>query len=376
MNQHFLTTLLLVFLAAMLPACGPDNPTELVLSGTIEAESVHAGSRIGGRVAEIFVDEGDRVGQDDILFSIETDVLDAELDRAKALVNEAEAAFNTLAAGAKPEDITRARQEASALHHLYTLASEGPLPEEISVLEEQANSLGVVWENTDDAADRIEYLFNEGVAAEREYINARLAEEAAKNQWDSSLEQIEVLKSYPREAEVDAAYARYLAASSAVRSLESGATPEQLDQALARIETATESVERIEIDILEATVIAPSDGMISSFDIKPGDFVAPGQRSCEIIEMDNLKVVVYIPENRLGFITEGESLDLTVDSFPGENFSGTVMHVAAEAEFTPRNVQTVEERVAQVFAVEISVSNSDNRLRPGMAADVVVSLVD
>jgi HlyD family secretion protein len=369
-------TLTAIILGTMAMSCSGANPNELMLSGTIEAETVHAGSRIGGRIADVMVDEGIYVGQGDMLFKLETDVLEAERERAEAGVREAEAAYATIAAGAKPEDIARASNEAEALRQSWQLALAGPLPEEIAALQAQADSLEAVYRNAEDASARMQYLYGEGVAAEREYIAAMESAEAARNQWQASLQQLDALMARPREEEVDAAYSRYLAALSGVQSLTSGATREQLDQALARIATTREALDRIDVDLAEATVYAPSPGVINSFDIKPGDFIPPGQAACEIIDLDTLKVIVYIPENRLGFVQEGDELPVKVDSYPEETFTGTVIRVASEAEFTPRNVQVVEERVAQVFAVEITLPNPEHKLRPGMAADVTISLAD
>ncbi len=374
MRPRFTAPLFLILIPLVAFSCARGDRNTLVLSGTIEAESVHAGSRIGGRVAEVMVEEGETVMEGDILFTLETDVLEAERERGEALVREAEAGYEVVAAGAKPEDIARARQEAEALRHAYELAQAGPLPEEIAAAESGAESLEAAYLNAQDAAERLERLYEEGVAAEREYVAAQQTSEAARMQWQAALEQVEALKSRPREEEVAAAQARYLASANAVRSLESGSTEEQLAAALARIETMQESLDRLDIDLAECTVIAPMAGLVDTLDLRPGDFVAPGQPACEILEMSVLEVVVYLPENRLGFAHEGDEVSVVVDSYPDETFSGTIRRVAAEAEFTPRNVQTVEERVTQVFAVEVTIQNPDGRLRPGMAADVTIQL--
>ncbi len=368
--------LTILLLSALIAGCQQGIPDQMTLSGTIEADAIHAGSRIGGRVAAVMVDDGVMVAEGDVLFALETDVLEAERERLVAMMNEAEAAYNVVAAGARQQDIDRARQEAEALRQAWQLVEAGPLPEEIAALEAQAASLEAAYRNALDAADRMETLYAEGVIAEREFIAARETADAALNQWNAAVQQLEAARSRPRQEEIAAARARYYAAVNAVRSLEAGATQEQLDAARARIAAAAVSLDRIDVDLEEATVIAPTAGMISEFDIKPGDFIAPGQPTCEIIDMNHLKLVVYIPENRLGFIHEGDELAVRVDSFPGETFTGVVEKVSAKAEFTPRNVQVVEERVSQVFAVELSLDNSNLRLRPGMAADVTVSLVD
>jgi len=354
--------------------CAAGNPNEMVLSGTIESDSVHAGSTIGGRIAEVLIEEGDDVGEGDVLFRLETDALDAERARIESMVNEAEAAYAVVASGAKPEDIARARNEAEAIRQAWQLAQEGPLPSEIAALENQAASFEAAFRNAQDAADRMKNLFEEGVISERENVAAQEAAEAAFNQWQAALQQLEAVKSRPREQEIAAAQARYNAAMSAVRSLESGATTEQLAAAMARVDTAREALDQIQVQLDEAIVTAPAEGVVSSFNLEAGDIIAPGQASVEIVDMAELKLVIYVPENRLGYVHEGDEVPFMVDSFPDRTFTGTVRNVAAQAEFTPRNVQVVEERVSQVFAVEISIQNSDRSLRPGMAADVTIMM--
>lgn len=369
-----LKILILIFFTGLGMSCIDGKKDRIILSGTIEADVAHAGSRVGGRVKEVFVDEGEMVNKGDVIVRLETDALLAEKAKIEAALAEAEAAFSVVAAGAKAEDIEKARHEVEAYKQALKLAEKGPLPEEIEAAESQADALEAVYRNAKDAAERSERLFNEGIISERELIATAQAAESAKKQWEAAKKQVEVLKNSPREEEIAVAKAKYMAALQALKSIESGATKEQLESAKARVETVKRSLDRIEIDISETSIVAPCSGLMGKFDLKPGDFVAPGQAICSIVDMMNLEVKVYVPENRLGFVSEGKEVAVTVDSYPKEIFKGHIKNVSAEAEFTPRNVQTVEERVTQVFAVIIAVPNPDLRLRPGMAADVTISL--
>jgi HlyD family secretion protein len=279
-----------------------------------------------------------------------------------------------LASGPKLEDIASARDQAESLRQAYELAKKGPLPEEISAAQSQADSLHFAYLNAQDSADRARRLYDEGAVSEREYIASKQVAETAYNQWQASVNQLDALKRRPRPEEVAFAKARYEAALDTVESLKAGATPEQLKASQTKIDTAGKALERVNIDLSEATVIAPSAGLLNTFSIKPGDFVAPGQPVAEIVDLTDLKVKVYVPENRLGLIHEGMEVPVRVDSYPGENFKGVIESISAQAEFTPRNVQTVEERVTQVFAVTIRVPNPENRLRPGMSADMTIDL--
>jgi HlyD family secretion protein len=104
--------------------------------------------------------------------------------------------------------------------------------------------------------------------------------------------------------------------------------------------------------------------------VEPGEVAVPGAPLMTLAKLDDLKITVYVPEDRYGSIQLGESAQVSVDSFPGQVFTATVTRIADQAEFTPRNVQTEEGRRTTVFAVELKVDNPDSKLKPGMPADV------
>jgi multidrug resistance efflux pump len=105
-----------------------------------------------------------------------------------------------------------------------------------------------------------------------------------------------------------------------------------------------------------------------------GELAAPGIALITLADLDQVTLTVYVPENRLGYIQIGQAVEVAVDSFPDRVFVGRVTRIANEAEFTPRNVQTEEERVNMVFAVEVSIPNPDHALKPGMPADAVIQV--
>jgi len=118
------------------------------------------------------------------------------------------------------------------------------------------------------------------------------------------------------------------------------------------------------------TVTSPLDGILLTRNLEVGEAVSPGSTLMTIGQLDEVELVVYIPEDRYGEINLGEKVEVRVDSFPGETFSGTVEYISDQAEFTPRNVQTIEGRRATVYAVKLLVPNPDLKLKPGMPADV------
>jgi HlyD family secretion protein len=154
------------------------------------------------------------------------------------------------------------------------------------------------------------------------------------------------------------------AARSRYDLLLAGTRPERLAQARGQLA-------EIESHLREMQILAPSNSVLEVLSVKVGDVLAPNQEAATLLLPQHLWVRVYVPEPWLGHIQVGEGVQVRVDSEPGKGFPGVVEQIARTAEFTPRNVQTVGERVKQVFGIKVRLDKSENELRPGMAADVV-----
>jgi HlyD family secretion protein len=149
-------------------------------------------------------------------------------------------------------------------------------------------------------------------------------------------------------------------------------TKEQLAVAEAQLDTARADLEAAQVQVDLLMVTTPVDGVVMTRNIEPGEIVSPGVPALSVGQLDNLTVTVFIPENKYGQINLGDLAELTSDSFPGKTFDATVTRIADRAEYTPRNVQTQEERVTTVYAIELSVSNPQGELKPGMTVDVSI----
>jgi HlyD family secretion protein len=186
-------------------------------------------------------------------------------------------------------------------------------------------------------------------------------------------------------AEVSIAQERYYAALDYQRKLETGeqsimvtAAQGALSQAKAAADQAQTSVDQAQanLDLINAqieklTVFAPLDGVILTRNVEPGEFVQPGAVALTLADLTDLTITVYVPENLYGQVSLGQTADVSVDSFPGEVFIAAVVHIADQAEFTPRNVQTVEGRSSTFYAIKLKVNDPDGKLKIGMPADVV-----
>lgn len=152
-------------------------------------------------------------------------------------------------------------------------------------------------------------------------------------------------------------------------ALKNGATAQQLAVAQAQVAQAEAALATATAQAARTVVTAPRDGVISRRATHVGEAVAPGASLLAIAPLRDLRLTVYVPEDRIGQVMLNQDVDITVDSFPGETFHGTVTFIAPQAEFTPRNVQTQSDRAKTVFAVRVRVPNDDQRLKPGMFAD-------
>lgn len=186
-------------------------------------------------------------------------------------------------------------------------------------------------------------------------------------------------------ADVSVAQERYYSSLDFLRSLQTGDQSESvtaakggMEQAQAAVDQAQKAAQQAQasLNLLDAqiekfVIYAPMDGVVLARNVDPGEFVQPGGAALTMADLNELTITVYVSEDRYGEIHLGQTVEVTVDSFPGETFTATVSYISDKAEFTPRNVQTVAGRSATVYAVKLKVSDPDVKLKLGMPADVV-----
>jgi HlyD family secretion protein len=206
----------------------------------------------------------------------------------------------------------------------------------------------------------------------------------AQNAYDALLNTDAADRVLNARAELSVAQERYQVAQDTFSRLQLGEYSPQvkiastaLEQAKAGLQHAETAVQQAEANLTlldtqmkKLTVSAPMDGVILTRNVEPGEFVQPGAAAFAMADLRNITITVYVPEDRYGQIKLGQQATVSVDSFPGETFTAEVIHIADQAEFTPRNVQTVEGRSATVYAIKLKVSDSEGKLKIGMPADV------
>jgi HlyD family secretion protein len=292
-----------------------------IASGTVEATDADLGFSAPGRVAEVTVREGDRVRQGAVLARLEASELEARRAAAEAQLEAARAALAEMEAGARSEDVAQARAAVRAADQQVADARRD--------------------------AERARTLHEGGAISQEALDKAETRLEVAEAQLEQARQRLRALETGPRQERIRAQRAAVSAAEAAVR------------QVTAVLENAI--------------VTAPFDGRITTRHRDPGETVQPGQPVVTLLDPDDRWVRIYVAEDRIGAVSIGQRAVITSDTYPDREYQGRVVFIAREAEFTPRNVQTREDRVKLVYAVRVEITGDpDYVLKPGTPADVVL----
>jgi HlyD family secretion protein len=307
--------------AALWAAFGRDRGGDHALSasGTVEATEARIGFQASGRIETIGAREGDAVKAGAVLAELDRAETEARRQQASAQAGAARAFLRELERGSRPEEIAQGR-----------------------------SALAAAAERVRDAQrdlDRTKALFEGGAVSREAFDKARLTLDLAQSQHDQAREQVTILETGPRREKIDAQRAQFAQAEAAVRV--------------------------IEATLAAMTIRAPFDGVVTVRHREPGEIVAAGSPVLTIMNPDDRWVRIYVPETRIGAVRVGQAATITTDTFPEKTYRGEVSVIATEAEFTPKTVQTTEERVKLVYAVKVRVTGDPARdLKPGMPADV------
>lgn len=315
---------LLSFLILMFEACSDLKNDNILLSGTLEAVEATISSKVSGEIVRLLVNEGDKVTPGDTLAILDRTDYEIQYRQALAAVRVAEAQLKMLIKGTRKEDLEQA--------------------------EEALKQAGANFENVSEDYRRAENLFSTHSISVKQMDDAKTRFTITQAQYNSAKQLFEKLKSGARSEEIDAAKAH-------------------LDQAVAQADAIKKKVS-------DCFILAPIAGYITKRIVEKGELAGTGMPIFRIANLDEIEIMVYLPETQLGKVQLGNKADVTIDSFSNKIFSGEVVYISPEAEFTPKNIQTKEERVKLVFGVKVKVPNPDHILKAGLPADVRLSIDD
>lgn len=365
--------LLCLLPALILSSCNRRSSDELVISGRVEVDNIHIGSKIGGRVEQVRFEESEQVRAGQAVVELEDDELRAQLEQAVAATSQSQAQLALLLAGTRAEDITRAEAVVSARRSELELRKKGFRAEEVREAEAQLVSAKSTLELAKKEYERSAELLKGRTIEQSEYDKRRSEYETALAQFEIARQRELLVKSGSRPEEIQMAEAQLKQSEADLDRLKNGARPEEIAAARAAVDAANANVERLAAQLSETQILAPADAMVETLDLGPGDLVKAGETVAVLNLMHSPWVRCYAPENRLSQVKPGNEVLIQVDSLPGVRMKGKIRRLNSEAEFTPRNVQTQEKRSELVFEVKVDVLEGGENLRAGMYADVLVS---
>lgn len=326
---------LLVLLALLGSSCREAPPADRVLAaGYVEAEEIQLSAEVGGRLLELHAREGDVVRAGDVVARLDTRDTELALARARAERRQADAQLRLLLAGAAPEELSQADAQAASLEA------------ELDLARDELAAAGRDFE-------RFDALLRSNAASQKQRDDAATRRDTAQKRVQS-LEQ------------------RLQAARAAAARLRSGARREEIEAARARVATADASIAVLEKALADAAVKAPAGGTVTEQLVDVGEIVQPRAPLLVIARLEEVWANVYVGEPVVPRLKLGQVATVRTDA--GSTLAGRVTFVSPKAEFTPRNVQTAEERAKLVYRVKVTVKNERGILKAGMPVEAEIRL--
>lgn len=340
-----------------------------LVSGFVEADLIRLGSRVGGRVARVLVDEGYPVRAGQVLVELEPfDLLELR-EEAAATLAARQAELDRLQSGLRSQEIAQQKARFDQLQARLSLLEHGPRPQEIEAARARLRAAHSELKLAQQSHERLVTLTARNAASQEELDRVIETLQAAQARVDVSQQELDLLLEGTREEEIAEARAQLEQARQTWQLAEAGFREEEIRAAQAARDAAQAALDALQLRIDELNVTAPIVGVVQAVELNPGDLVPANAPVLSILDASHLWIRAYVPEDRLD-LQLGQRLPVTVDSFPGETFPSEVVFISQQAEFTPSNVQTQDERVKQVFRIKLNLLEGLDRLRPGMAADV------
>lgn len=318
-----LITLPGLFITMLLTSCSTNDRLESIeASGTIESTNVVVSSKTTGSTHTLYFLEGEKVQAGDTVLIIDHEQLDLQLLQAIASRDAAQAHLNLMIKGAREEDIIQA--------------------------EQNLNQAKVNFETAERDKIRMQNLFDSRSITQKQYEDTMARYELMSAQYKAARENYKKVKKIFR--------------------------PEEIEQAKANLDKTRAGVELLKKNIRDSYVTSPINGFLVKIFVEPGESVTPMSSLFKVTDLDVVELVIYVSTEELAYVKLGQEANVTIDAFKDKVYKGKVIYISPEAEFTPKNIQTKDERTKLVFAVKIKIPNKNYDLKPGMPADAIIQI--
>lgn len=301
----------------VLVGCNSKHDGSIESSGILETVEVNVASKVSGQLLQLNVREGDVVAKGDTIALIDNETQQIVLMQMQAGVDLADAQYRLLINGARSEDLNAAEETVRQSESSYQIAKSD--------------------------FERIKELYSSHSVSKKQYEDSESRVIITKAQYNSAKQHLQKLHRFAR--------------------------PEDLSAAKARVDQAKAQLKMTKKQIIDSYIIAPVSGTITYKPVEEGELIGTGSIVVRISRLEKVELMIYVNETELGKVKLGSQADVVIDTYPDKNYSATVIYISPIAEFTPRNVQTKDERTKLVFGVKLEVENTTGDLKSGMPAD-------
>jgi HlyD family secretion protein len=344
--------------------------TERRLPGTVETQEVRLSSRVGGRVAKVLVSESAILEPGQPIVELEMPELDAQRAKLVAQKAAAEAVLSRLENGARAEEKAASKAAVAVAAARLARMQFGFREEEREQARQELQALEADLQNALLELNRDRTLMSKGAATLQQYDAANARHSRLQAQVNSATAKVKMMESGYRVEEIAESQAELARLQANYDLLLAGARSEEIAEARAHVADFEAQIAELDVKREERIVVAPERSVVEVLMVRPGDMAAPNQPVALVLRADDLWVKAYISEIDLGRIRLGQKVQVTCDAYPAKRFNGVITHISTTSEFTPRNVQTIDERRHQVFGFKVRVTDSQGVFKSGMAADV------
>lgn len=351
---------------------GKDNGV-LVLPGTVETQEVRLASKVSGRINRVAVNDGEMVLPGQPLIYLHLPELDAQRDQVRAKLQSSKANLAKAVAGPRKQERLAAEEAVNAAKARLAKFEAGYREEE----KVQARAELAMWTAELEPARRDlkrEQELGSLASTAQKQEGALAYYNRIQSQIRSAQARVEMLEKGYRPEEIAEAKAELARASAQHELLEAGTRPEEVDEARANVAELEARLRELDAQLEEAVIKAPERAIVEYVSVRPGEVVSPGQPLLKALRADDLWVKAFVSEVDLGKVRLNLEVEVTCDAYRDRKFKGVVSFIASTSEFTPRNIQTLDERHHQVFAIKVRVADPEGVFKSGMAASVRLPL--
>jgi len=329
----------------------------------------------------------------------------AQFQAAQSALRQAQARLDLVRAGPRKEQIEQLRAAYEQAKARLSLVREGPRKEQIRQLRAALQQAEANLSEAETELRRVENLESQGAISRQQLDQARTRRDVAQAQVDAARQRLSEAETGARPQEIKEAEEAVKGAQQRLAEAQAGARAQELQEAeaavaqarsqawaaraaldlalagprketiaaaRARVEQARGALNTAQASWEQTRIWCPANARVTLRNAEPGELVTPGLPIVRLALLDSVWLRVYVPETEVGLVKLGQRAEVTTDAYPNKKYPGRVIEIAEQAEFTPKNVQTKEERVKLVFGVKIEVQNPNQELKPGMPADAVI----